>query len=61
MNILAVIGSPRGKGNTYRVVRAVEEKMKTLGDIRFDYLILKDAHLELCRGCYVCLSAGEDR
>jgi len=61
VKILAVIGSPRGKGNTYRVVKAVEEKMKSLGGVTFDYLLLKDADLRPCRGCYVCLAKGENK
>jgi multimeric flavodoxin WrbA len=35
--------------------------MRTLGDIEFNYLCLRDAHLELCRGCWSCLSVGDDR
>jgi multimeric flavodoxin WrbA len=61
MKILAIIGSPRGKGNTYRTVRKVEERMKAQGDIQFDYLFLKDANLQSCKGCNICLLKGEDR
>jgi multimeric flavodoxin WrbA len=35
--------------------------MKSLGDVEFSYLFLKDAHLELCLGCWQCLSWGEER
>ncbi len=28
--------------------------------MNFDYLFLADAHLEPCRGCFLCLSKGED-
>jgi NAD(P)H-dependent FMN reductase len=59
--VLAVVGSPKGKGNTYRVVKAVEERMKALGDVELEYLFLKDANLEMCRGCFGCILHGEDR
>lgn len=55
------MGSPRAKGNTYRIVSRIEERMKALGDVEFTYLFLKEAHLELCRGCWQCLSWGEER
>jgi multimeric flavodoxin WrbA len=46
MKILAVIGSPR-KGNTYKVVQLIEQKMKELGEIDFEYLFLKDIGLKV--------------
>ncbi|MDI6644777.1 MAG: flavodoxin family protein [Methanobacteriaceae archaeon] len=58
MNILTIIGSPRKKGNTYQTVKELEEKMKKLGDYEFEYLYLKDSHLEDCRGCFSCISKG---
>lgn len=61
MKILAIIGSPRKKGNTYKVVSQIEEMMLALGDVEFSYLFLKDAHLEPCLGCWQCLSWGEER
>lgn len=61
MKILAIMGSPRRKGNTYKIVSLIEERMKALGDVEFSYLFLKDAHLETCRGCWQCLSWGEER
>lgn len=50
MKILAIIGSPRRKGNTYKVVSLIEERMKALGDVEFSYLFLKDANLETMPG-----------
>ncbi len=60
MKILAIMGSPRKKGNTYKVVQEIEERMKEMGDLEFEYLFLKDANLEPCRGCHTCLLKGED-
>lgn len=59
MKILAIIGSPRSKGNSYKVVQRIEGQMKTHGDVEFEYLFLQDASLQACRGCYVCFDRGE--
>lgn len=60
MKILAIIGSPH-KGNTYRAVQQVEIDMKKCGDdVEFEYLFLKDVNMEPCRGCFACISKGEE-
>lgn len=59
MKILVIMGSPR-KGNTYRAVKKIEGSMQSLGNVEFEYLMLKDANLSQCRGCYVCIMDGED-
>jgi multimeric flavodoxin WrbA len=59
MKVLAIMGSPR-KGNSYQVTRQFEEKLRSCGEMEFEYLFLKDIHLETCRGCYTCLSKGEN-
>ncbi len=59
MKILAIMGSPR-KGDSYEVVRLIEEKMKSLGSVEFEYLFIRDAHLELCAGCCACFWKGEN-
>lgn len=59
MKILVVMGSPR-KGNTYRAVKKIEESMQSMGNVEFEYLMLKDAGLSQCSGCFACLSTGEN-
>jgi multimeric flavodoxin WrbA len=59
MKILVVIGSPR-KGNTYRAAKKIEEYMQSMGNVEFEYLMLKDAGLSQCSGCFACLSIGEN-
>jgi multimeric flavodoxin WrbA len=61
MKVIAIIGSPRGKGAGYKVVRQIEERMKALGDMDFEYLFLKDANLKPCIGCFNCVAKGEDK
>jgi multimeric flavodoxin WrbA len=53
------MGSPR-KGNTYRAAKKIEEFMQSRGNVEFEYLMLKDANLSQCRGCFVCTMEGED-
>jgi len=40
------MGSPKGKGSGYRVVKMIEGRMKTIGSVEFAYLFLKDANLK---------------
>ncbi len=61
MTILAIIGSPKGKGAGYRIVKMIEDRMKAKGDVEFEYLFLKDANLKPCTGCYTCLAKGEEK
>jgi multimeric flavodoxin WrbA len=61
MKILAIMGSPKGKGSGYRVVQLIEKRMKELGEVEFEYLFLKDANLSLCKGCFTCVTRGEDK
>ncbi|HEY3361415.1 MAG TPA: flavodoxin family protein [Methanosarcina sp.] len=59
MKVLVILGSPR-KGNTYRAAKKIEKFMRSLGDVEFEYLMLKDENLSQCRGCFVCTMEGED-
>ena len=61
MKIIEIMGSPRGKGSGYRIVRMIEDRMKAMGDVEFSYLFLKDANLKRCIGCYTCMAKGEDK
>jgi multimeric flavodoxin WrbA len=61
MKILAIMGSPKGKGAGYRIVKMIEDRMKAMGDTEFAYLFLKDANLKPCTGCYTCMAKGEDK
>lgn len=59
MKVLAVVGSPRARGNTYRLVRMIEQRLRQQADVEFEYLQLGEANLYPCRGCAVCLDRGE--
>ena len=60
MKVLTIMGSPRKKGNTYKVTRMVEESMMKLGKVEFEYVFLKDLKLKTCLGCQACFNKGED-
>ncbi len=61
MKILAIMGSPRGRGSGSKIVKMVEERMKARGDVEFEYLFLKEADLKPCIGCFNCVAKGEDK
>jgi len=58
MKILVIIGSVR-KGNTYRTVKKIEEIHKEISDCEYEYIFLKDLNFCLCKGCFTCISKGE--
>src|SRR5512145_3330087 len=59
MKVLVIMGSAR-KGNTYRATKKIEESMQSIGNVEFEYLMLKDASLSQCSGCCTCFGKGED-
>ncbi len=61
MIILAIIGSPKGMGSGYEIVRLIEDRMQEMGSVKFSYLFLNDANLKLCTGCYICIAKGEEK
>ena len=60
MRVLAILGSPKKTGTGYKVVQKIETVMKSKGEVEFEYLFLADANLKQCRGCFLCVSKGED-
>lgn len=61
MRVLAIMGSPRRNGTGTKVVRQIEEELRKQGDVEMTYLYLADVDLKMCRGCFECISKGEDR
>lgn len=57
--VTALIGSAR-KQATYEAVREFERNLNSYTEVDFEYVILKDYHLEFCSGCKVCFEKGED-
>lgn len=61
MKIIAVIGSPKRNGSGFKIVKMIEDRMKKLGEVEFEYIFLREANLLSCTGCYTCMAKGEDR
>jgi multimeric flavodoxin WrbA len=59
MKVLVIMGSPR-KGNTYRATERIREIMQGQVPVDWEYVMLKDVHLEDCKGCYQCFERGEE-
>ncbi len=68
IKVLAIIGSPK-KGNSYKITQQVENHLKSFAnndkkgkvDLEFNYIFLRDANLEMCRGFFTCIPRGEDK
>jgi multimeric flavodoxin WrbA len=58
-NILAIIGSPR-KGQTCEAVQLVEKELLKHGEVRVEYLMLRELGLKECYGCHNCILKGEE-
>lgn len=57
MKILVIMGSPH-KGNTYQAAKKIEQSIQAMGEVEFEYLMLKEANLSQCSGCFVCFVKG---
>ncbi len=45
---------------TYGAVREFEGHLRSRAELDFEYVFLKDYHLENCRGCCLCFNKGEE-
>ncbi|MBN2320438.1 MAG: flavodoxin family protein [Acidobacteria bacterium] len=59
--ILVISGSPRSKGNTYKITRLVEEQMVVRGDVAFEYVSVGKLNLKHCYGCLTCMKKGAEK
>jgi multimeric flavodoxin WrbA len=57
--VVVVSGSPRPKGNTYKIIKEIEGEMTRDNDVSFEYLSLKRLNLAYCKGCLRCMKKGE--
>jgi multimeric flavodoxin WrbA len=65
MHVLTLVGSFRKQGNTARIVRMIEARMRALSSpqgapFEFETLFLGDLDIRACRGCRACFDRGED-
>jgi len=59
VKVVAIMGSPH-KGSGYKIVQDIETQLKLLGDIDFKYIFLNDIEFNMCKGCFICFSKGEE-
>lgn len=57
--VTVFMGSPRKK-ETLDAVKEFEDHLKRAAEIDFEYVFLKDFHLDTCKGCFLCLEKGEE-
>ncbi len=57
--VLALSGSPR-KGDSYKIVKLLIERMQELGEVELEFITLRKLNIEYCRGCLACMRKGED-
>lgn len=60
MRVLAIMGSPRKKSLTLKIVQMLEEKLKSLGEAEFEYIFLREKDIRQCAGCMLCFEKGEE-
>jgi multimeric flavodoxin WrbA len=58
MKVLFVNGSPR-KGNTYKILREINEKLTKMGHIT-EIISICDFDIKSCTGCFRCVLDGEE-
>ena len=62
MHLLAIIGSGRKHGNTFRAVQAMEKSLAALdATLTLEYLNLSELTILPCLGCRACFDRGESR
>jgi multimeric flavodoxin WrbA len=59
-SVVALVGSARKHGVTYRATRQFLDDLQPFGDVRSELVFLSDYHLGLCRGCKACFIRGEE-
>ena len=59
MKVTAFIGSARRK-HTYNASEKFLQKLKSLGNIEYEIVLLSDYNLQICRGCKLCTDKGEE-
>jgi multimeric flavodoxin WrbA len=59
MKVTAFIGSAR-KRHTYHATEQLMHNLQSLGEIEYEIVALSDYHIEVCKGCKLCLDRGEE-
>jgi multimeric flavodoxin WrbA len=60
MKVTAFVGSAR-KRHTYHAAEQLIRNLQSFGNVECEIVMLSDYHIEVCRGCKLCLDKGEER
>jgi multimeric flavodoxin WrbA len=60
MRIVVILGSPKKNGAGMLAAKDIESVMNESDSFDFEYIQLSDVGLGLCRGCFLCISKGEE-
>jgi multimeric flavodoxin WrbA len=59
--MLAIIGSPRTNGNTYKTIKLIEQRLiEKDNTVEFEYVQLSKTDMRTCKGCFACVEKGEE-
>lgn len=56
---IVVLISGRPKGNTYKIIKMIENEMNNIAESSFEYISLNNS-CNFCNNCYQCFNKGED-
>jgi multimeric flavodoxin WrbA len=59
MKVTAFVGSARKK-HTYNATEQLMYNLQSFGDVECEIVSLSDFHVEICKGCMLCLNKGEE-
>ena len=59
MKVTAFVGSARKK-HTYKATEQLMYNLQSFGDVECEIVSLSDFHIEVCKGCLLCLNKGEE-
>jgi multimeric flavodoxin WrbA len=59
MIVTAFVGSARKK-HTYKATEQFMHNLHSFGDVECEIVSLSDFHIEVCKGCMLCLNKGEE-
>jgi multimeric flavodoxin WrbA len=59
MKVTAFVGSARKK-HTYKATEQFIHNLQSFGDVEYEIVSLSDFHIEVCKGCMLCLNKEEE-
>lgn len=60
MKVIAILGSPRKKGDCFRTIEMLEKSFNKFSKTEIEYVYLNEMGLGFCKSCFLCYSKGEE-